>query len=129
MTQTPAYTVIHTRKQTDLPTSGMYLSIRICRGKKGLPSCPADPGPVSFQMRWICLSGQVFLREALPWKNASAESYAENPLIFFILGADFSRMERYNKHGKGIEYRYADCTLELRGFLPCYERSVFLCRL
>jgi hypothetical protein len=26
------------------------------------------------------------------------------------LGADFSRMERYNKHGKGIEYRYADCT-------------------
>ena len=25
-------------------------------------------------------------------------------LIFFILGADFSRMERYNKHGKGIEY-------------------------
>ena len=78
MTQTPAYTVIHTRKQTDLPTSGMYLSIRTCRGKKGLPSLSGRSGTRIISNAADLLSGKFFPREALPWKNASAESYAEN---------------------------------------------------
>ena len=66
MTQTPAYTVIHT------------LSIRTCREKKELPSLSGRSGTRIISNAEDLLSGQVFPREALPWKNASAESYAEN---------------------------------------------------
>ena len=65
MTQTPAYTVIHT------PEADRLADIRDVSVNKDLPReeriAEAD-----------LLSGQVFPREALPWKNASAESYAEN---------------------------------------------------
>ena len=78
MTQTPAYTVLHTPEADRLATSGMYLSIRTCRGKKGLPSLSGRSGTRIISNAVDLLSGQVFPREALPWKNASAESYAEN---------------------------------------------------
>ena len=58
MSHTPAYTVIQT------PEADKLADIRDVSVNKDLPR--------------DLLSGQVFPREALPWKNASAESYAEN---------------------------------------------------
>ena len=77
MSHTPAYTVIKHRRQINLLTSGMYLSIRICRGKKGLPSLSGRSGTRIISNAADLLSGQVFPRMALPWRNVCAEFYAD----------------------------------------------------
>ena len=78
MTQTPAIRSIHT------PEADRLADIRDVSVNKDLPR----EERIAEFVRQIrdpyhsnavdLLSGQVFPREALPWKNASAESYAEN---------------------------------------------------
>lgn len=78
MTQTPAYTVIHT------PEADRLADIRDVSVNKDLPReeriaefVRQIRDPYHFKCGGFVVRAS-FPREALPWKNASAESYAEN---------------------------------------------------
>ena len=105
MSHTPAYTVIQT------PEADKLADIRDVSVNKDLPR---EERIAEFirQIRdpYHFKCGRFVVRASFSQEGATLEECLRGILrytllIFFILGADFSRMERYNKHGKGIEYR------------------------